>query len=170
MHHLSALRPIAVAVLGLACGAAASAQEFTLQVGPPIAAIPQPGAKVEKKVTKQTLFVVRPVGCADSATARISGTAEGLVDGVRRRVALTLEPLQAPGVYGVPRDWADSGAWIVHLTGTCDGRTAGALVALGPKDTYRREAVEPVSAPLTAAQIDAALRAAAGRTAAATAR
>jgi hypothetical protein len=154
---------VSVAVLlGVMSATPAAAQEFSLQVGPPIAAIPQPGTG-PAKTSKAVLLVVRPVGCADPAAARMTGTAEGMVDGVRRRVALTLEPLASPGVHAISRGWADGGTWIVTLAGTCGGQTAGALVSLGPQDLYRREAVQPVAGSPTPAQVDAALRAAAQR-------
>src|ERR1700730_3889766 len=84
-------------VLTLACAPAAFAEDFALQVGPPIAGNAQPA--------KTSMFVVRPGGCADPAAARITGTGEGLVNGVRRSVPLKLVALPTPGVYAVPRDW-----------------------------------------------------------------
>ena len=44
----------------------------------------------------------------------------------------------SPGVYAVPRDWNSAGVWIVNLVGTCAGKTAGAIVAIGPRDNFRR--------------------------------
>lgn len=153
---------IFVAGLSVTAVTLLAAQEFALQVGPPIAALPPPGASVANKA-KQTLFVVRPVGCADPAAARVTGTAEGIVNGARRQMRLTIERLDTPGVHAVSKGWAQSGTWIVTLVGTCGERTAAALVSLGPQDTYRREAVQTLAGFPTAAQVDAALRAAGGR-------
>ena len=135
----------------------AHAQDFTLQVGSPVAVVPQPGVVFEKKVSKDTVFVVRPLGCPDPASARIVATAEGLVDGGRRSVRLRVESLQAPGVHAVSKTWPDGGVWVLSVTGTCAGRAAGAIVTLGPRDAYRRDGVELVAHHPTPVEIEAAL-------------
>ncbi len=138
----------AVGVFGSA--AVATAQEFTLQVGLPIAGSAQPA--------KSSLLVVRPGGCANPASAQITATAEGIVDGARRSVPLTLNPLPTPGVHAVPKEWVRGGAWIVSLTGTCAGKHAGAIVPLGPNATFRRETVRQLAHAPTAEEIEASLK------------
>lgn len=150
-----------IALLMHASSGTAHAQDFTLQIGSPVAVVPQPGVVVEKKVSKDTVFVVRPLGCADPASARIVATAEGLVDGRRRNVPLRLESLPMPGVHVVSKTWPDGGLWVVNVTGTCAGRTAGAIVTLGPRDVYRRDGVELVAHHPTPDEIEHALRRAA---------
>jgi hypothetical protein len=135
----------------LSSGLTAYAQEFALQVGPPIAGNAQPA--------KSSLLVVRPGGCSDPAAAKITATAEGIVDGARRSVPLTLMPMSTPGVHAVPKDWAKSGVWIVNLVGSCAGKTAGAIVSIGSAATYRRDAVKLLAHPASAAEIDASLKA-----------
>lgn len=148
---------LSAVVLALACEAAAQAQEFTLQVGPPIAASPRPGSR-ERKVSTKAVFVVRPLGCTDAPTLGVSATAEGIEGGVRRSIALALEAMPASGVRVVSRQW-DGGVWVVRVVGTCAGRTAGAIVTPDPNGAYRRDGVEYVAGVPTAAQIDRALRA-----------
>jgi len=138
-------------LMALSIGLMAQAQEFALQVGPPIAGNAQPA--------KSSLLVVRPGGCSDPAAAKITATAEGIVDGARRSVPLTLMPMSTPGVHAVPKDWAKSGIWIVNLVGSCAGKTAGAIVAIGPGATYRRDSVKQLAHPASAAEIDASLKA-----------
>jgi len=150
-RHSIFLRTGLATFLILASATAAFAEDFALQVGPPTAGNAQPA--------KTSLFVVRPGGCADPAAARITGTAEGIVDGVRRSVPLTLVALPTPGVYAVPRDWNNAGAWIVSLVGTCAGKTAGAIVSIGPRETYRRESVRLLGHRATPAEIDDSLKA-----------
>ena len=135
----------------LATGLTALAQDFALQVGPPIAGNTQPA--------KSSLLVVRPGGCSDPAAAKITATAEGIVDGARRSVPLTLMPMSTPGVHAVPKDWAKRGVWIVNLVGSCAGKTAGAIVSIGPAATYRRDSVKLLAHPASAAEIDASLKA-----------
>jgi hypothetical protein len=137
--------------MALSRGLMPSAQEFALQVGPPIAGNAQPA--------KSSLLVVRSGGCGDPAAATITATAEGIVDGARRSVPLTLMPMSTPGVHAVPKDWAKRGVWIVNLVGSCAGKTAGAIVSIGSAATYRRDAVKLLTHPASAAEIDASLKA-----------
>ena len=151
-HHLMrALGAVAV-VCALAAVPQASAQEFSLQVGLPIAGNSQPA--------KDSLLVVRPGGCANPASAQITATAEGLVDGARRSMPLTLTPLATPGVHALPKKWAETGGfWVVNLVGTCAGKTAGALVPIDKKATFRRDAIKQLAHAATREEIDASLKA-----------
>ena len=128
----------------------AAAQDFSLQLGPPIAG--------NSQSNKSSLLVVRPGGCADPARAQITATAEGLVDGTRRSLSLKVAPLPTPGVHAVNKDWPAGGVWLVNVVGTCAGKTAGALVLMGPQDKYRREAVKLLPRRASTAEIDAALK------------
>ena len=147
-----ALSFVLAALLTVGGARAAVAQDFALQVGPPFAGNAQPA--------KSSLLVVRPGGCADPATARITATAEGIVNGARRSVPLKLSALPTPGVHAVPKDWPHGGVWIINLVGTCGGKTAGAIVSfVGPNAEYRREAVKYLPHPATPSEIDASLKA-----------
>ena len=153
-------RIAAIVVFCAICAEPASAQQFGLQVGPPAAAIPQAGtASTPKKLAKDSVFVVRSIGCVDPAGARLVSTAEGLVNGVRRSVPLQLMPMPSPGVHAVPRAWPEGGTWIVTLAGTCDGKTAGAIVSMGMRTVYDRTAVTRLAHRPTGAEIDGALNA-----------
>lgn len=143
---------VVVATLLIAVdGASAVAQDFALQVGPPVAGNAQPA--------KTSLLVVRPAGCADPASAQITATAEGMLNGARRSVPLKLSVLPTPGVHAVGKDWPNGGVWIINLVGTCAGKTAGAIVLVGPNAEYRREAVKHLPHPATPSEIDASLKA-----------
>jgi hypothetical protein len=138
-------------LLTLAPAAVLVAQDFVLQVGPAIAGNAAPA--------KKSLFVVRPGGCADPASVKITATAEGLVNGARRSVPVKLATLPTPGVHAVPRDWPTGGVWIVNLVGTCGGRTAGALVPVAENATYKRESITLLAHKATPDEIDASLKA-----------
>jgi hypothetical protein len=62
-------------------------------------------------------------------------------------------------VYAVPRDWDSAGVWIVNLVGTCAGKTAGAIVSIGPREGFRRESVKLLAHRATPAEIDESLKA-----------
>ena len=144
---------IGLAAMAIACAApAALAQDFALQVGPPVAG--------NAPFSKRALLVVRPAGCADPAKAQITATAEGIVNGARRSVPLTLSSGPISGVHAVQPEWPNSGAWVVNLVGTCAGKTAGALVSVaGPNPKYNREAVKYLPHRATPSEIDASLKA-----------
>jgi hypothetical protein len=128
----------------------AAAQDFALQVGPPVAGNGQ-GAK-------SSLLVVRPSGCVNPATVQITATAEGIVDGARRSIPLRLTPMPTPGVHAIAKEWPNGGVWIMSLAGTCAGKTAGVIVSLGESGEYHRDAVKHLAHAATASEIDASLR------------
>ena len=145
---------VAVAAGVLATSARVSAQEFTLQIALPVAG--------NSQSTKNSLFVVRPGGCADPANARITATAEGVVNGARQSLPLTVSALPTPGVHTVPKDWAEKGGfWVVSLVGTCAGKTAGAIVPVernATNATFRRESIKQLPHRATTEEIDASLK------------
>lgn len=145
---------LAAAVV-LAGGRTVAAQNFSLQVGPPSAASPQPGSR-ERKVLSGVL-AVRPIGCPDAASVTMSATAEGIDAGMRKTLPVALSVTSTPGVRLALRSWTD-GIWIVRLVGHCAGRTAGALVTLAPGGAFRRDGVEYVAGEPTREQVDRSLQ------------
>jgi len=140
--------------LGLAAVVVAGAQwalagGFFLTIGNPVAAnAPQ---------AKGAVLVVRPDGCHEPAKARISGTAEGIVNGARRSVPLKLTALPTTGVYAVNREWPAEGAWVVNLTGVYLGATTSAVVPIGPKG-FMRESSKFMPRAASEVEITAALK------------
>jgi hypothetical protein len=145
--------PFALLVCAL-LPAVASAAGFTLTIGPPVAA--GTGSKVVK--TKSATFAVRLEECEDLATAWISGTAEGLVNGARTSAPVTLNAAAPAGVYLVSQDWSSEGVWVVSLSATCGSAKAGAIVPMGPQG-FLRDGTKILPRAATKAEIDAALKA-----------
>lgn len=141
-------------MIGILLMLTALEQAFTLQVGPPVAG--------NAPVAKKAVFVVRPGGCPDAGAAQITATAEGVVNGARQSVRLNVATLPTPGVHAVSDEWPAGGVWIVNVVGSCAGKTAGALVTLGPKRSYQREGVKLVPHEPTKQEIDASLKALTG--------
>jgi hypothetical protein len=129
--------------------ALAMAEGFTFTIGSPVAA--------QEAQFKTAAFVFRTDRCAEPAKSQITATAEGIVQGARRSVALKVASLQRPGVYGVFQTWGDSGHWVVVLKGMCEGETAGAIVPIGPKG-FIRESSKFFPRPATGADVDASLK------------
>ena len=98
--------------LGIAAcliAASAFAEEFSFAIGSPVAA--------QDFRAKTAAFVFRTQGCAGPAKSQISATAEGLVKGARRSVALKVVSVSKPGVYAVYQSWPAEGQWVVNLKG-----------------------------------------------------
>jgi hypothetical protein len=123
---------------------------FTFSIGSPVA--------TQDFAAKTAAFAFRTEGCAEPAKAQISGTAEGLVGGERRSVALKIAAMSKPGVYAVFQNWPAGGAWVVNLKGACAGENAGAIVPIGPKG-FVRESAKFYPRAATNEEIETALKA-----------
>jgi hypothetical protein len=143
--------PLALAAgLTLACSQGAFAEEFSLEIGSPVAA--------GNFRAKMAVLAIRSKGCAKPAKVELSGAAEGLVDGARQTVPLAhLTAMPTPGVYAVTHEWPREGAWVVNLTARCDQATAGALVPIGPKG-FLRESSQFFARPAAKEEIEAAVQ------------
>jgi hypothetical protein len=139
--------------LGIAAclmAALAFAEEFSFTIGSPVAA--------QDFRAKTAAFVFRTQGCPDPSKAQISASAEGLVKGARRSVALKVDAMSRPGVYAVYQSWPSGGQWVVNLRGTCNDANAGAIVPIGPKG-FVRESAKFFPRAATHVEIEASLKA-----------
>jgi hypothetical protein len=142
---------IRIAALALAAPAAwAYPVTFSFTIGNPVAS--------QDFHFKTAAFVFRTESCVDPAKSQISASAEGIVKGARRSVALNVMAASKPGVYAVNQSWPAEGDWVVILKGTCGGESAGAIVPMGPKG-FIRESSKFFSRPATDAEIDTSLKA-----------
>ncbi|MDB4912027.1 MAG: hypothetical protein JWO39_2850 [Gemmatimonadetes bacterium] len=67
--------------------------------------------------TKGAVFLVH--AAAHDGTpglADVSGSAEGLVAGSRRSIALRLDATSRPGVFAVRRQWPSEGTWVLRVS------------------------------------------------------
>jgi hypothetical protein len=139
-----------LAIATFAVAAPALAEGFTFNIGSPVAS--------QDFRFKAAAFALRIEGCAEPAKAQISATAEGIVKGERRSVALRVMRASKPGVFAVDQNWPTQGEWVVNLHGVCASESAGAIVPFGPKG-FLRESSKFFPRPATAAEIDASLKA-----------
>jgi hypothetical protein len=106
----------------------------------------------------------------------VSGTAEGLVGGTRRTVSLEFKNTSRPGVYALQKQWPSEGTWTLVLgvtQGDGDFNTARAVVELGADGqvalvtvpTRRDRSGYLIPAAVAMSDIEAGLRARAGRVA-----
>jgi hypothetical protein len=108
------------------------------------------------------LFVVHTFHHAVPTNMQLVGKAEGLVDGNRRTIPLTLSAGAQTGAYGVRNEWGTKGTWSVLLTATQPEPRASiqAVVELGADGTVAR--VTLPQRMQTTADIDRSLRERAG--------
>jgi hypothetical protein len=108
---------------------ALTAADFSIQFASPVAA--------QSYRMKQSAFVFRTLGCLEEAKLDVSATAEGLVNGQRRSMALKVAPAPTPAVYGIFREWPNEGLWVVNITARCGAQSAGAIVTTNDKGFVR---------------------------------
>lgn len=134
--------------------------------GPPWISIEVP-ANPHLRESRGALLLVRAYHHDLARAYRVTGVAEGLVDGARRSVPLTLASTGTAGVYAVDRPDLDAGRWILVLTlDAGSGGDATALVTLngdGEVSGVRVPTRGPVDGftiprPATEAEIEALLR------------
>lgn len=80
---------------------------------------------------KDVVLIARTYGCHQPADARLTATAEGLVNGKRKSLPVELRSIGS-GVYAIKQQWPSEGVWVLALTGAYNGMTSSVLVELGP--------------------------------------
>jgi hypothetical protein len=128
----------------------AAADGFTFTIGSSVA--------TQDFRLKAAAFAFRTEGCADPTKSQITGTAEGIVKGARKSLALQIVAAPKPGVYAVLQGWPPEGDWVVNLKGSCAEEKAGALIPMGPKG-FIRESSKFFPRPATDAEIEKSLKA-----------
>ena len=160
-------RPVSVVVATLivfVCVATGLAGGFQLSVETPS------GAATGQ--LKDAVLLVRTFGCHTPADARVSATAEGVVNGERRSLPLEVA-YDSTGVYALKRQWPSEGSWVLAITGEYNSFTSTLIVDLGPNgNVHPGTRLEPGSRKgthalvmprkATTAEIDSALKAVAG--------
>src|ERR1035437_6103982 len=113
-----------IVILMLACAGQMLAGGFWLQLGNPEA---NPAAGKMGAVV-----VIKAVGCHDPASAKVTATAVGVVNGERRTIPLELKPLAEPGAYALSQQWPQEGRWVLQPVGRNGGRCTNPPIGAGP--------------------------------------
>ena len=83
--------------------------------------------------TRGALLVVHTFHHGIEVGLPVSGTAEGIVNGVRRSVPLQLTPISRAGAYVVRNQWGSGGVWTLDIVATPEeNAVVQALVEIGP--------------------------------------
>ena len=106
---------------------------------------------------KDALAIVRSLGCGNPSESKITATAEGLVNGQRKSVALESVALSAPGVYAIKGSIPAEGVWVVSAKGLYLNHGTGAVAPIVAKKLDRKMAAYVPRNP-TAADVDGLLK------------
>jgi len=104
---------------------------------------------------KGAVLTVTAEGCQDYSHARITGQAEGAMQGHRQSIPLELIATGKPGTYAVRKQWPSDGKWVLVFNGTAGERQTHTMVEFGPDGRLRPRLT---MRPLSPEEIEAALR------------
>ena len=134
--------------------------------GPPWVSIEHPVNPYDA-TTRDAFLLVHAFHHGTPMSFPVSGTAEGLVNGVRRSVKLRFRTTSRNGVYALGREWGEAGTWTLVINvaqGENDAVTA--LVELADAGHVakvsvptRKEGTWVVPARVAMSDVDAGLRA-----------
>jgi len=153
------IRSLALAALATALVAAPAL------AGPPWISIELPADPYDA-ATRGAFLVVRAFHCATPARERMTGTAEGIVNGERQTIQLEFSETGREGVYALKRTWPQRGTWTLVLQAhQGPTRAATAVLELGPDGavtSIRVPTMEQggwtIPAPVAMSEIEAGLR------------
>ena len=72
-------------------------------------------AKVEGPGRDGRTYTVRTYQCSNPASLKVSAWAEGLVNGKRQSVQLSIKKTNKPGVFQFTRTWPAEGQWAIRM-------------------------------------------------------
>ena len=124
---------------------------FYLQLG-------NPEASLEAR-RMHAVLTVTATGCHDPATAKLTATAIGVVNGERREIPLSVSRLDAhPGFFAIAQQWPKQGKWVLRLEArNAAGQYTNSLILAGPNGIDARNDKAGPQA-FTSADIDSMLK------------
>ena len=122
---------------------------FYLQLG-------NPEASAEARKMNAVL-TVKAAGCHDPATAKLTATAIGVVNGQRREIPLKVDALSEPGFFALTRQWPSEGKWVIRLVAKNAEQFTNTLITAGPDGIDRTHARADMK-PFAAADVEAMLQ------------
>jgi len=148
-----------VALVSIGAVAVSAAPVF----GPPWITVETPPNPYDR-ASRGAFLVVNTFHHGNSVASGVTGSAEGMVAGARRSVALTFDATSRPGSYALRKQWPADGVWmlVINTGGRKEGATA--LVEIGAQGEVanvrvptRQQGEWLIPAEVTAAEIDHAL-------------
>jgi len=121
---------------------------FFLQLGNPEA---NPEAR-----KLHAVVVIKAAGCQDPATATVTASAVGVVNGERRTIPLKVEKLSETGTFALTQQWPREGKWVIEIVGKSATMFTNTLVSAGPEGVDRLHAKLAMK-PFTPAEVESML-------------
>ncbi len=93
---------------------------------------------------KQAVLVARITACHSPEKTRVTATAEGVVNGMRKTVSLKVISLSTAGTFAVTREWPEEGIWAIKMIATnpdYNNYATGVVVPM-QKNSAQRSAVK----------------------------
>jgi hypothetical protein len=138
-----------IVTLILACAGQLLAGGFFLLLG-------NPEANPEARKLGAVL-VIKAAGCHDPASATVTATAIGVVNGQRRTIPLEVKPLAGAGEFALAQQWPKEGKWVIQLAARNGEQFTNSLIAAGPDGLDRLHPRHDMKA-FSSADVDAMLR------------
>jgi hypothetical protein len=157
---------------GAAALVAAAPSADTHVSGPAWISIEYPANPLDPS-TRGAYLLVHAFHHQTPISSPVRGTAEGLVGGERKSIALRFDSTTRPGVYSLRKQWGDDGVWsLVISVVQHEDNVAQALVELGAdggvtsiRVPTRRERGWTIPVAITAQEIEQSLQSRTARTA-----
>jgi hypothetical protein len=105
---------------------------FYLQLG-------NPEASAEARKAN-AVVTIKAVGCHDPATAQLTATAIGMVDGRRQSIPIKVTPLSGVGMFAISQQWPKEGRWVIELVGRNGEQFTNSLVVADANGIDRNHA------------------------------
>lgn len=154
---MSSLRVLAFLAAAATIGAATPAAHFK---SPAWLSVESPVDPYDPATRDAALLVHTRLIDRDARLGDLSGSAEGLVNGARRSIALRFDSVARPNTFGVRRQWPAQGTWLLRIS----LRETTALVSLDPAGNVtgthvpmRQTGDIPLPRAVGAREIDSAL-------------
>lgn len=111
MSRLIRFTSLAAAFLAVTAAAAPARAKW-----PPWLSIESPVNPFDGSVSGAVLLVHAAAHDGIPTISDVSGSAEGIVSGARRSVALHFDPTSRPGVFAVRKQWPNEGTWLLRIS------------------------------------------------------
>jgi hypothetical protein len=132
--------------------------------GPPWIAIEVPPNPFDS-ASRDAFVVVRTYHHGNPQNLAVTATAEGLVQGERRTMRLTVDNTSRVGVFAIKKQWPSEGVWTLVIVSRDGSGTATALVDIGASGEVaavrvptRQQGAYKIPRAVAAGEIDASLR------------
>jgi hypothetical protein len=72
----------------------------------------------QEALAQHAVLVAWTTACHSPEKTRVTATAEGVVNGMRKSIPLKVFTLSAPGTFAVTREWPNGGIWAIKMVAT----------------------------------------------------